>query len=98
MFHPRPTRGSAPPGLARSPRCEPPRAEASPFRPHLFGYPDTARLARGVPLQEISVMLDQLRAQIPDYAKDLRLNLESVLSETGAPGLTPQQLGMVAVA
>ena len=42
--------------------------------------------------------LDELRAQIPDYAKDLRLNLESVLSETGAPGLTPQQAAMVAVA
>ena len=44
------------------------------------------------------MILDELRAQIPDYAKDLRLNLESVLSETGAPGLTPQQLAMVAVA
>jgi lipoyl-dependent peroxiredoxin subunit D len=42
--------------------------------------------------------LEQLRAQLPDYAKDLRLNLESVLSETGAPGLTPVQAGMVAVA
>ena len=42
--------------------------------------------------------LNELRAQIPDYAKDLRLNLESVLTETGAPGLTPQQAGMVAVA
>ncbi len=42
--------------------------------------------------------LDQLRVQLPDYAKDLRLNLESVLSETGAPGLTPTQIGMVAVA
>ncbi len=42
--------------------------------------------------------LESLRAQIPDYAKDLRLNLESVLAETGAPGLTPQQIAMVAVA
>ena len=42
--------------------------------------------------------LQELRASLPDYANDLRLNLESVLTEQGAPGLTPQQLGMVAVA
>lgn len=42
--------------------------------------------------------IQELRSAIPDYAKDLRLNLESVLAETGAPGLTPQQIAMVAVA
>ena len=42
--------------------------------------------------------LDQIRAQLPDYAKDLRLNLESVLGETGAPGLDATQQAMVAVA
>ena len=42
--------------------------------------------------------LDELRARIPDYAKDLRLNLESVLGETGAPGLSPQQIAMTALA
>ncbi|HET7845228.1 MAG TPA: carboxymuconolactone decarboxylase family protein [Xanthomonadales bacterium] len=42
--------------------------------------------------------LDTLRGQIPDYAKDLRLNLESVLTEAGAPGLTAQQIAMVALA
>jgi alkyl hydroperoxide reductase subunit D len=42
--------------------------------------------------------LNELRARIPDYAKDLRLNLESVLTEAGAPGLTAQQIAMVAVA
>ena len=42
--------------------------------------------------------LETLRAQIPDYAKDLRLNLESVLGEAGAPGLTAQQIATVAVA
>ncbi|HVF34406.1 MAG TPA: carboxymuconolactone decarboxylase family protein [Candidatus Saccharimonadia bacterium] len=42
--------------------------------------------------------LAELRSRLPDYAKDLRLNLESVLTDTGAPGLTPQQLAMVAVA
>lgn len=42
--------------------------------------------------------LAELRSRLPDYAKDLRLNLESVLAETGAPGLTAQQLAMTAVA
>ena len=46
----------------------------------------------------MSASLQELRSRIPDYAKDLRLNLESVLQETGAPGLTMQQIGMVAVA
>ena len=42
--------------------------------------------------------LSTLKASIPDYAKDLRLNLDSVLSETGAPGLTAKQIGLVALA
>lgn len=42
--------------------------------------------------------LDALRDQIPDYAKDLKLNLGSVLAPTGAPGLTERQIWMVAVA
>ena len=42
--------------------------------------------------------LDALRGQLPDYAKDLRLNLESVLSEGGAPGLELRQLRAVALA
>jgi lipoyl-dependent peroxiredoxin subunit D len=42
--------------------------------------------------------LETLRDQIPDYAKDLRLNLETVLTEAGAPGLTAQQVATVAVA
>lgn len=39
-----------------------------------------------------------LKAQIPDYAKDLRLNLDSVLSEGGAPGLSRKQIALVALA
>lgn len=39
-----------------------------------------------------------LKAAIPDYAKDLRLNLDSVLSEAGAPGLTLKQIHAVALA
>jgi len=42
--------------------------------------------------------LETLRGQIPDFAKDLRLNLESVLTEAGAPGLDARQVAMVAVA
>ena len=42
--------------------------------------------------------LDELREQIPDYAKDLKLNLGSVLATTGAPGLSERQIWMVALA
>ena len=42
--------------------------------------------------------LETLRAAIPDFAKDLRLNLESVLAETGAPGLAARQIHAVAYA
>jgi alkyl hydroperoxide reductase subunit D len=39
--------------------------------------------------------LDTIRASLPDYARDLKLNLSSVL---GVPTLTPQQLWGTAVA
>jgi lipoyl-dependent peroxiredoxin subunit D len=42
--------------------------------------------------------MDSLRERIPDYAKDLRLNLASVLTPQGAPGLTERQLWMTALA
>ncbi|HTC54272.1 MAG TPA: carboxymuconolactone decarboxylase family protein [Steroidobacteraceae bacterium] len=42
--------------------------------------------------------LDQIRDSLPDYAKDLRLNLGSVLATTGAPGLTERQIWAVALA
>jgi len=42
--------------------------------------------------------LDQLKFSLPDYAKDLRLNLDSVLSEGGAPGLTQKQIALMALA
>jgi lipoyl-dependent peroxiredoxin subunit D len=42
--------------------------------------------------------LDLIRDAIPDYARDLKLNLGSVLTEAGAPGLKPQQIWAVAVA
>ena len=42
--------------------------------------------------------LADLKGQLPDYAKDLRLNLESVLSEGGAPGLTQKQIAVISLA
>jgi lipoyl-dependent peroxiredoxin subunit D len=42
--------------------------------------------------------LSEIKSAIPDYAKDLRLNLDSVLSENGAPGLSNKQIALVALA
>lgn len=42
--------------------------------------------------------LSSLKNLIPDYAKDLRLNLSSVLSTDGAPGLTHAQIWATALA
>lgn len=42
--------------------------------------------------------LERIKSSLPDYAKDLRLNLESVLSEGGAPGLSQKQIALVALA
>jgi alkyl hydroperoxide reductase subunit D len=41
--------------------------------------------------------LESLIAQIPDFGRDIRLNLETVLSEEGAPGLTQAQIDGVAL-
>lgn len=41
--------------------------------------------------------LDTLRDQLPDFAKDTRINVSSVLSPEGAPGLTPQQIAGAAL-
>lgn len=42
--------------------------------------------------------LDRIKSGLPAYAKDLRLNLESVLGEGGAPGLSQKQIALVALA
>jgi alkyl hydroperoxide reductase subunit D len=42
--------------------------------------------------------LDAIREALPDYARDLKLNLGSVLSPLGAPGLTERQIWSVALA
>jgi alkyl hydroperoxide reductase subunit D len=45
-----------------------------------------------------STTLDLIRETIPDYARDLKLNLGSVLTPTGAPGLNERQIWAVALA
>ena len=42
--------------------------------------------------------LEQIRDSMPDYARDIRLNLGSVLTPQGAPGLTEKQIASIAVA
>lgn len=42
--------------------------------------------------------LDLIRDAIPEYARDLKLNLGSVLSSGGAPGLSDTQIWAVALA
>lgn len=41
---------------------------------------------------------DEIKATLPDYSKDLRLNLDSVLGESGAPGLSAKQIAIIALA
>jgi alkyl hydroperoxide reductase subunit D len=42
--------------------------------------------------------LEAIRDQLPDYAKDLRLNLDAVLGESGSPGLSARQIAIIAIA
>jgi len=42
--------------------------------------------------------IDQIRDALPDYARDLKLNLGTVLTTTGAPGLTEKQIWSIALA
>jgi alkyl hydroperoxide reductase subunit D len=46
----------------------------------------------------MTTTLDDIRESIPDYARDLKLNLGSVLAPTGAPGLSERQIWAVALA
>src|ERR1700689_3415924 len=45
----------------------------------------------------MSTTLELIRDSIPDYARDLKLNLGSVLTEAGAPGLNERQIWAVAL-
>jgi alkyl hydroperoxide reductase subunit D len=47
---------------------------------------------------EANRSLDGIRERIPDYARDLRLNLAAVLTPEGAPGLEPRQIWSIALA
>lgn len=42
--------------------------------------------------------LANLRESLPDFARDIKLNLETVLTEDGAPGLSATQLWSIALA
>ena len=42
--------------------------------------------------------LETIRDALPDYARDLKLNLGSVLTTTGAPGLNEKQVWSIALA
>ena len=42
--------------------------------------------------------LEQIRESLPDYARDIRLNLSSVLTPQGAPGLSEKQIASIALA
>jgi alkyl hydroperoxide reductase subunit D len=42
--------------------------------------------------------LELIRESLPDYARDLKLNLGSVLTSAGAPGLNERQIWAVALA
>ncbi|HEY5101963.1 MAG TPA: carboxymuconolactone decarboxylase family protein [Steroidobacteraceae bacterium] len=42
--------------------------------------------------------LDNIRESLPDYARDLKLNLGTVLTPAGAPGLSERQIWAVALA
>ena len=42
--------------------------------------------------------LDAIRDSLPDYARDLKLNLGTVLAPPGAPGLSEKQIWAVALA
>jgi alkyl hydroperoxide reductase subunit D len=44
------------------------------------------------------VTLESIRDSLPGYARDLQLNLGSVLSSAGAPGLSERQIWAVALA
>ena len=38
------------------------------------------------------------KPHLPDFARDIRLNVTTVLTESGSPGLTPHQIAGIALA
>ena len=51
-----------------------------------------------VPTTIVPSTLDAIRDVIPDYARDLKLNLGTVLTTSGAPGLNDKQIWSIALA
>ena len=49
-------------------------------------------------LQENPITLEALRDKLPSYAKDIKLNLGTVLTTDGAPDLTENQIFGIALA
>jgi alkyl hydroperoxide reductase subunit D len=49
-------------------------------------------------MKEKTMSVEVLKNSLPDYAKDIRINLSKVLSEEGAPGLSPVQIMATALA
>lgn len=48
--------------------------------------------------RRITMNLDNLKEKLPDFAKDIKLNLANVLSEQGSPGLNLKQIYGIALA
>lgn len=42
--------------------------------------------------------IEQIKEHLPQYAKDMRLNFSTILSPSGAPGLTEKQIASIALA
>jgi alkyl hydroperoxide reductase subunit D len=42
--------------------------------------------------------LNELRERIPDFGRDIKLNLETLVGPEGCPGLTPEQTSAIALA
>jgi alkyl hydroperoxide reductase subunit D len=49
-------------------------------------------------MMSIPTSIEGIRDVLPDYAKDLKLNLGTVLTTTGAPGLNEKQVWSIALA
>ena len=46
----------------------------------------------------MTMTIETIRDRLPDYARDLKLNLGSVLTTQGAPGLSESQIASIALA
>jgi lipoyl-dependent peroxiredoxin subunit D len=56
------------------------------------------RLINDTPEEKSMMNVEQLKNELPDYAKDIKLNLSSVLSEAGSADLNQKQIDSIALA